>query len=112
MRSSEKAKEEGMEHLSFLIMVDNFTAIMFKDLNFVPSKTVASTCMKEPSVFITLDGSMDFVSLFPEDQLLINGSSKCLDNGSMEKDFSLSKCTDLLNGVKKINNQLAVNLTL
>jgi len=79
-RRPQETREEGVKHICFLVIVSNFTTIMFKDMDIVLTKALTGTGMEESSIFISFDGSADFASLLLELQFFVDSPRKDPDN--------------------------------
>ena len=72
-RAVEFKKQSG-----FMLMARQFNAILLKNLDFVVTKALGGTSMKESSIFISFDGSADFASFLLELQFFVDSPRKII----------------------------------
>ena len=85
-------------------MARQFNAILLKNLDFVVTKALGGTSMKESSIFISFNRSPNFTSLFPVNQLFLNHTTKEGNNDLPKNKFNAGEGPTFLNGVQKRNH--------
>jgi hypothetical protein len=85
---------------------------VFKDLNIIFSATMIGASMEVTSVFITIDCSPYFSSLFPSQQAGLGTSAENRDNNSTKSQFRGTEDPMFLDEVKQVNNDFAVRVLL
>jgi hypothetical protein len=103
---------ERMEDSSLLVMIVHLAPVVLDNFDFVPAVTLISTSMEEASVFVPLNSSFDFASLFPHQELGIGNSAE--DTGDDRPKISLRRCqgTSFFHMVQQVNYDSAISFLM
>jgi hypothetical protein len=73
-----------MENRSFLLMLMQLAVIVFKNMDIISPAAMIGASMEVTSVFITINGSTDFSSLLPNQQVGLGTAAENRGNNNAQ----------------------------